>query len=252
MKKLALGPIVALVAALALCASAAPALAANHTITLTGPPTSTVGQPMAIRASGVVAPPEEFWDLSWIEVVEISMKVVPECPPDAPSAGVLAEETGGNILAIALRPYMDEAGNYSNLVGYTPPAPGSFLICGYLYNEVGYTRAVDELRFEANGSGAGGGSGTGTGPGGGTAAPVNVSPPWVSRAGRKLICHPGSWSNAGRAFGYRWMLDNRVTRVTGARPYAPPHANGHTVRCRVTATGPGGKTTAISRPLRLR
>lgn len=250
MKKLALAPIVALAAALALCAGAAPALAANHTITLTGPPTSTVGQPLAIRATGVVAPPEEFWDLSWIEVVEISMKALPECPPDAPSAGVLAEETGGNVLAIALRPYMDEAGNYSNLVGYTPPAAGSFLICGYLYNEVGYTRAMDELRYEASG-GAGGGAGAG-GAAGGTGAPVNVSPPWVSRAGSKLVCHPGSWANAGRTFGYRWMLDRRLTRVTGPRPYAPPHSSGHTVRCRVTASGPGGKTTAISRPLRLR
>lgn len=150
--------------------------------------------PRPTRATGVVAPPEEFWDLSWIEVVEISAGVLPECPPDAGSAGVLAEETGGNILSIALRPYMDEAGNFSNTVGYTPRTPGSFLICGYLYNEVGYTWARDEIHYEATAAGSAGGPGTGPG--------------------------------AGGSYSYSWFLDRRLTRVTGARPLAPQASAG--------------------------
>jgi hypothetical protein len=145
---------------------------------------------MAIRATGVVAPPEEFWDLSWIEVVEISAGVLPECPLDAGSAGVLAEETGGNILSIALRPYMDEAGNFSNTVGYTPRTPGSFLICGYLYNEVGYTWARDEIHYEATAAGSAGGPGTGL-PRASAGTPCAVaSPPPVPVAWRPRTSRP--------------------------------------------------------------
>jgi len=251
-KKLVSGTIAALAAAIALAATAAPALATNHQISFTAPTTGTPGQPLLIRLSGVVAPPTEWWDMSWIEVVALPGNLMSSCPADAGSAGAIGEQAGA-ILAIALRPASDEFGNFTNSVGFTPAGTGQVLICSYLYNDVGSTWSAAEMRISigSGGSGTGPGMGPGTGAGG-SDAPANVSPPWISRAGNRLVCHPGSWSNAGRTFGYRWMLDRRVTRVTGARPYAPPNASGHTVRCRVTASGPGGKTTAISRPLRLR
>jgi hypothetical protein len=249
-KKLALASIAALVlAALGLGANAAPALAANHAITLTGPSVAAAGQSIVVRTDGVVAPPAEFWDMSWIEVVAISGTVMSDCPADAGSGGVIAEETGGVIITIALRPYANEAGNFSNAVGFTPRVPGPVLICGYLYNEVGYTwAAAATFRLNVGGASSPGGSGSS-----GAAGPVNVTQPWVTRAGPRIVCHPGTWSNATGAYSYRWLLDRRVTRVTGKKPYAPRRAHGHRVSCRVTASGPdGATTTATSPPLRLR
>ena len=257
MKRLALAPLAAVAAALALLGvGAAPALAANHVINMTAPATLAVGQPTAIQLEGAVAPPAEFWDASWIAVFAISGNVIPECPADAGSAGTLAEQTGGTIIDIALVPRADEAGNFANTVGYTPRVAGPLLICGYLYNEVGYTWAGANLPLNVVGSAAGTapGSGPSGAPGSAAAGPVNVGPPWVTRSGRRLVCHPGTWANANGSFAYNWLLDGRPTRVTGARPVSPgPSGRGHRVACRVTAYGPGGTSTAAnSRPLRLR
>lgn len=250
MKRLALTAVAGMAAAAVALGTASPALATNHEVTMTGPASGSPGQSLVIRLSGVVAPPAEWWDMSWIEVVALPGDLMPTCPGDAGSAGAIAEQAG-LILAIAMRPTTDVGGNFTNSVGLTPTGSGQVLICSYLYDDVGYTWSGSEMRIQIGGS-ASSGSSSGSGSAGGGGAPANVSPPWVSRAGRRLVCHPGSWSNSPGSFSYRWLLDRRLTRVTGARPYAPPRARGHTVRCQVTASGAGGTATATSRPLRLR
>ncbi len=112
-----LAVVVGALALLGLAAAAQPAIAANHDIHMTAPTRVPLGQSGLIRIDGVVAPPAEFWDESWIEVVALPGNLMPECPGDAQSAGSIAEESG-NILAIAMRPSTDEAGNFANSVAF--------------------------------------------------------------------------------------------------------------------------------------
>jgi len=255
MKRLALTPLLVLAAVLASLVTAAPASAANHVINVSGYSPVPVGQPTVIQLDGVVAPAEEFWDASWIEVVAISGNVISACPADAGSAGGIAEGTGGVIIEIALLPYADAAGNFFNTVGFTPRAVGPVLICAYLYNEVGYTWDASGIRVEVVGSSGGGPpDGGSTGGSGGRPSPVNTRKPWVTRTGSRLTCHRGTWTNATSFYTYRWLLDGRLTSVAGPRVRAPlPRARGHRVSCRVVAYGPGGTKAAVdSRPLLLR
>jgi hypothetical protein len=240
------------VAALALLglAAAQPAAAATHYIHMSGPARIPLGASGVINIDGVVAPPAEFWDASWIEVVALPGTLMAECPGDAGSAGSIAEESG-NILAIALRPNSDEAGNFANSVAFTARGVGPVMICGYLYNEVGYTWAAAMLRLDA--VPADGGAGV-TGGGGGTQqkGPVSVRRPWVTHSGRRLVCHKGAWAGA-RSYAYNWYIDGSLRRETSPRPIAPvPAYLGHRFSCKVTAYGNGGSTSAMSPTIRLR
>src|SRR3954447_2768286 len=122
---------VAVLALLSL-AFAAQAAAATHYIHMSSPARIPSGGSALISIDGVVAPPAEFWDESWIEIVALPGTLAPECPGDAGSAGSIAEESG-NILAIALVPHSDEAGNFANSVAFTARGVGPVMICGYLY-----------------------------------------------------------------------------------------------------------------------
>lgn len=240
------GVIVAL-ALLGLAVAAQSAAAATHYIHMSAPARIPVGASAVISIDGVVAPPAEFWDASWIEVVALPGTLMAECPGDADSAGSIAEESG-NILAIAMRPNSDEAGNFANSVALTARAAGPVMICGYLYNEVGYTWAAALLRFDVVASGEGGTTG-GTAEG---EKPVSLRGPWVTHSGRRVVCHKGSWSNA-RSYAYNWYVDGSLRRTTSPRPVAPlPGYLGHRFACKVTAYGPGGSTSAMSRTIRLR
>jgi hypothetical protein len=236
--------LVAALALLGLAAVAQPAAAATHYIHMSAPARIPLGASGLINIDGVVAPPAEFWDESWIEVVALPGTLGPECPGDAGSAGSIAEESG-NILAIALLPRTDEAGNFANSVAFTARGVGPVMICGYLYNEVGYTWAGAMLRLDAV-AGEGG-------PGGGSGGrPVSLSRPWVTHTGRRLVCHKGAWSSA-RSYAYNWYIDGSLRRETSPRPVAPvPAFLGHRFSCKVTAYGPGGSTSARSPTIRLR
>ena len=142
---------VAAVVLLAVGAWGSPALGATYTLNLSGPTTAVVGQPVVWKVTGTAAPPAEYWDITWIGVYWIPASVVSECPADGYSAAQLAGRTGGAILAIAMRPNTDAAGNFENQVGATPAGPGTALICAYTTNEVGATksRAVLTLTVRA-------------------------------------------------------------------------------------------------------
>jgi len=224
-----------------------PALAATHTIGVSGPSTGSIGQTVLLQASGTAAPPGEWWDLSYLEVVVLSAQSIGECPPDAQDAAVLGETGAGSIIAIALRPALDELGNYTNTVGFTPASVGTDLVCAYIEDEVGYTYAADSLRITIGGGSPGGAQGTETA---GSGAPMNVARPRVSRSGRRLVCHPGSWSNVSGRYAFRWYFDGRPS-VSGRTAWLTGDVSGHKAKCRVTASGPGGSASATSPVLRL-
>jgi hypothetical protein len=238
--------IAAALALLGLAAVAQTAAAATHYIHMSAPARIPVGESALINLDGVVAPPEEFWDSSWIEVVALPGTLMPECPGDADSAGSIAEEAG-NILAIAMRPNSDAAGNFANSVGFTARGVGSVMVCGYLYNEVGTTSAIALLRLEIVGS-----NGAGEGGNSGGVGPANIRRPWVTHTGRRLVCHPGTWSGA-TSYAYNWYVDGSLRRATSPRPIAPLRGyRGHRFSCKVTAYGPGGSNSMVSRTIRLR
>jgi len=241
----------AVLAAFATCASlaagAAPALAAPHTIQVSVAAAPVAGRAMTVQLSGVVAPPEEFWDLAWIEVVALPGAVVQGCPVSDGSALYVAEGAGGQILGVSLRPYTDSQGNYANQVGWTPPAAGRYFLCAYLDDGEGLTLAGWELAVDVAASS----SGSGGNAAGGGSAPVNVLRPRVTRAGRTLVCHAGHWENAG-SYSYGWLFDGRRSKATGREVSLRGEVGGHSATCRVKARGAGGTATASSRPFRLR
>ncbi|MGE5407003.1 MAG: hypothetical protein ACM3NV_00160, partial [Syntrophothermus sp.] len=215
MRRIALAALAALALA---CGSPGPvgtaaAQAATHTLQIQGPTRALVGQPLTYEAFGTAAAPAEWWDLSWLEAAAIPTSALDECPAGGNEALTLAELTGGTIMAISLRPNVDQSGSFSNRFGYTPGAPGTVLICGYLVDGEGYTYSAQALRLTvaASGSPAGGD------PGGtlGAARPVNRRRPWVTRRGRELTCHPGRWARAGGGYSYTWLFDGRHSRATG-------------------------------------
>jgi hypothetical protein len=256
MKRRALASLAVAATAFALLgASAEPASAtANHYIHMSAQARIAIGESTLIHIDGTVAPPAEFWDMSWILAVALPGELGPECPGDASSAGSIAEESGA-ILAIALRPNTDEAGNFANSVSVTGRVAGPILICGYLYNEVGYTWAAARMPLEIVAA-SGGDEGTGGPAGGGKSAgkgtPVNLRRPWVTYAGKRLVCHKGRWSS-GRAYAYAWYIDGTLRRTKNRTPYAPlSFLRRHSVACKVTAYGSGGKTSAMSQTVRFR
>jgi hypothetical protein len=244
----------AVVAGLALAAT--PALAGSYTLDLSGPSTATVGQPVVFVASGVNPPPDQFWEMSWIEVVAIHGSVLPACPADDQSALSVASTTGGKILAIADRPNLDSAGNFYNTVGWTPVVPGRWLICGYQDDGEGLTLAhaalaVDVSAATAPPASVGGGGGSTPMP---TAAkPVNTKRPHVTRSRRKLVCDPGTWSGASGSYSYSWLVNGKPKKhATAAKLRVTSGLRRHRLQCRVTATGAGGSATAVSPALRVR
>ena len=226
------GLVVAAVAALA-----SPALGANYTLNLSAPPDATVGQPLVIQASGVQPPPAEWWSLAWLEVVAIPSSVMPQCPAAALDGGQVAAGTGGRILAIALRPNLDQAGNFSNVVGYTPTAPGAMLICGYTDDGAGATLATATMTLNVKGA----------------ERPANVAAPRVKRSAARLVCDPGRWSGNAGGYAYGWLVNGKQRAgATGSSLRVKRALRGRKVQCSVTASNAAGSTTAVSRALRVR
>lgn len=142
------------------------------------------------------------------------------------------------------------AGSFSVVVKKVFDGSGPVLLCGYT-NWSYDTAANAQLSFTVlpSGGGASGGGGGGTtSPG---ARPTTVTKPRVSRAGTKLICTPGQWSNAGK-FSYTWLVNRKVELgARGRQLRISAGLHGHKVQCRVTASNAAGKTTAVSSPYRV-
>lgn len=255
MKRLARTSICALAATgvLGLGASAGPALADSYSLDLTGPATAAVGQPVVFQATGQNPPPSEWWATSWIKAGAIPASVMPSCPADQSSGIGVATGAGGDLLEIAMPPNLDPTGAFNNVIGWTPRYAGDWLICGYQDDGVGYTLARDQLTVHVTAP-SGQPGGQPTTPGGGPGAkPANVKRPRVTRSAAKLACSPGTWSNNTGGYSYGWLVNGKAKKGASARKLRVSRAlHGRKVQCKVTASGAGGKTTAVSAPLRIR
>jgi GH25 family lysozyme M1 (1,4-beta-N-acetylmuramidase) len=89
-----------------------------------------------------------------------------------------------------------------------------------------------------------------------TARPANLSPPQIvgtPQAGQILNSTVGTWSGAPKKFAYRWRRCNAagvacvaITHAVGSRYTLTPDDIGSTLSLVVTATGPGGSTSATT------
>lgn len=241
---------------LGLGATAAPALADGYTLNLAGPANAIVGQPVVVQATGQNPPPSEWWNVSWIEAGAIPASVLPACPADDGSGIGIATAAGGDLLEIALRPNLDTTGHFSNVIGWTPRYAGDWLICGYQDDGAGATLAAAQLNIDVSAPGPAGPANPGPTPtptpGGTAAKPANVKRPHVTRSGGKLACSTGQWSGAS-TYSYGWLVNGTAKRgATGRKLRVTRKLHGHKMQCSVTASGPGGKATAVSPPLRIR
>jgi hypothetical protein len=238
-------------------ASTTPALASTYTVNLTMPASTTVGSPVLIEAWGVQPPPSEYWNMAWLEVVAIPRTIASNCPASDQDAAGVAVDGGGKIIAIALRPNLDEDGNFSNTLAYTPFAPGQMLICGYADDGAGLTLARTGVLFNVEPAPAGGAlppTPTPTPPQQAAAAkPANVKQPRVTRSAKKLVCDPGQWSNGSGGYSYKWLVAGKPKSGATAQKLRITRAlHRRKVQCSVTASNGSGSATAMSRPFKVR
>jgi hypothetical protein len=237
----------------ALGVGAAPALGGTYTLSLAAPPTTGVGQPMIIQASGS-NPPDDFFN-SWLDVSAIPTSVLSTCPSGYLNAYQVASSTyaqGGEVVANGQREDVDAAGNFAMPIAFTPSKPGQFLICGYTNDGATTTLATSSLTLSVQGS-----AGPGPAPPASqpppAAKPANLTRPRVTRSARKLVCSRGSWSNGPSRYSYGWLVNGKRKRGATGRTLAVTQGlRGRRVQCRVTASNAAGAAAAVSRPLRIR
>jgi hypothetical protein len=214
----------ALLPALLLLAVATPAASASPGFSMrlsqSGP--AVVNKPVIVQATIKNPPVDEYHFLTWFDAVLLRPEAYSTCPFDSGNANQIAPATGGAILTIAQRVNVDAAGNYSMPLGFTPIVTGPLLVCGYVYNEVGFTLSQASVTVNVQGAAA--------------------SRPRVRRSGRRLVCKGGPGA-------YGWLVDGaprprahrRTLRITrGLR--------GRRVACTITSGG----AAATSRPITVR
>jgi hypothetical protein len=156
---------IATAAAIAGCGVSAASAAAQepgYSLTLSGPSSAAVGQPVAFTASGA-KPVSEFFS-SWIDVFAIPVSVLSTCPADHMNALQIADATfaqGGDTVVRALEVGRAET-SFSKPVVHTPRLAGQVLLCGYLNDGLHYEYATASLALNVAGDG-GGPPGTGGG-----------------------------------------------------------------------------------------
>src|SRR3954451_11153154 len=121
--------IAAAAGAIALAATATPALASGFTLDLTAPP-AVVGHPIILNATGTI-PVEDLPYAYWFSLDAIPTSVTTTCPADSLEGMQFAEGTGGAILVVSQREAADSEGRFTIPVAITPTAPGTVLLCGY-------------------------------------------------------------------------------------------------------------------------
>jgi hypothetical protein len=240
-------------AALVLAPPAAPALGNDFTLSLSGPSTGVVGQPIIINATGKNPPPSEYWFPLWLHVDAIPAGVISSCPGSSQDSTQIALAAGGEYLAFAQRENVAADGSFAHPVGFTPKRPGTWLICGYTVDGITNTFATASISVNvaaAATTAPGAPPAPGAAPG---ARPSSVTAPRVTRARGKLICHPGRWANATGHYSYSWSIVGRQRRAaTGRTLRRTRRLRGRRLICTVTASNAAGATTASSRPLRVR
>lgn len=244
-------PIAAAIAAAALATAAGPAFGQSegHSLSLTGPSSGTVGQPVTLQASGTV-PPDAFLQ-RYVNVYAIPASVVSSCPATYQNAIAVKDGSsaqGGDTVAVVV----PVEGSFSVPIVYSGRVPGRFLLCAYLHElSVTFAVATHQVTVAAAG-GAPPPSGDG-GSNGAPAKPAATRKPKVARAGGKLVCNRGRWSGSPTRYAYQWKVNGKRKRGASGRTLKiTAKLRGKVVRCGVKATGPGGSTTVMSPSVRVR
>jgi hypothetical protein len=236
--------------ALALGVAAAPALGADYNLSITGPSSATVGQPIVFQATGS-NPATDFFS-SWLDVYAIPASAVGTCPAGYLTASQLANTTGGETITNAQREDADSAGQFSMPFGYSPARSGRMLICGYTNDGATGTLATSFSSLDVQSSGSGGGGGGGGGNSPVLAKPANTAKPSLKRKGKKLVCRPGGWAGSPDGYAYGWRVNGKKkSGAHGQKLKISRGLRGRSVQCQVTAFNDAGATTAISRVLRV-
>jgi hypothetical protein len=218
----------ALLPALLLLAIAAPAASASpgFSMSLSGPSSpAVINKPVIVQATIKNPPTSEYEFLTWFDAVLLRPETYSTCPFDSGNANQIAPATGGSILTISQRVNVDANGNASMPLGFTPLVTGPLLVCGYVYNEVGYTLSQASVTVNVQPAGV-----------------AKTAKPRVKRSGRKLTCK-------GARGSYGWLVDGALKPRAHRRTLRVTRAlRGHRVACTITSGG----STVTSRPITVR
>jgi hypothetical protein len=225
---------------------AAPAAAqVPHSLSLSGAPTATAGQPSVLQATGTVSDDPSVFLARYINAYAWPAGIVGTCPTAYQNALQIKDSTfaqGGQTVALSV----PVDGSFSIPIAFTSTAPGPFLICAYLHEGVG-TDAFASLLVDVAAAAPGGPATPAP-----AARPGSLVKPKLSRSGRTLVCSRGSWSGAPTKYAYRWTVDGkRKSGAAGRKLRVTRKLRGHKIRCGVTATNAAGSTTVLSRARRV-
>jgi hypothetical protein len=235
--------------------TSSPVLAADFQLALSGPTTTTVGQPTVFHVDGTNPPPAAYPFPSWLDISVIPLSASPTCPQSESEAAELAPASGGGNMALALPEHADVNGHFTAVAGFSPIGPGVGLICAYTYDDADNTLAIASLTLTIRPRAVPPTptpTPTSPAPPRGTRAPTNLAPPRLTRSRAVVSCSRGRWSGAVSRYTYRWLVGGRVTtHVRASRLRLSRALRGRVVRCSVTATGPSGQSaTATSAGVR--
>lgn len=252
--------------ALALCASQAKADGESISM-VQNDPAAVVGQAVNFTASGSLNPDDTMFGFDIIIFVK-NADADPTCAADYATESAAAMNSGGTESYVS-PPGGFEVGtgpSFSQPFKITFTGGGDYLLCGYVQSDFS-TVAAGQLRgvvtappspTPPTGPGATPPTGPGTNPTGPGTTPAASPPallraPWITRSGRVLTCHGGSWSNSPTSLRYRWYVRARARSVGSGRTLTVRRSlSGRHVRCRVTAHNAAGARTATTRSVTAR
>jgi hypothetical protein len=226
------------------------ALASDFALTLSGPTTTTVGQPTVFRIDGANPPPSAYPFPSWLDVSVIPITATPTCPQSDSEATELAPAAGGGNMALSLPEHADVTGHFSAVAGFTPIGPGVGLICAYTQDGADNTLAIASLTLTIRPKASPPTptpTPTNPAPPRAKRAPTNLAPPHVTRSRTAVSCSRGRWSGTVRRYTYRWLVSGRLkANASASRLQLTRALRGRVLRCSVTATGPSGQSTTAT------
>jgi hypothetical protein len=235
-------------AAVSVCLAAPAAAQVPHSLSFSGLPTATVGQPSVLQATGTVSDDPSVFLARYINVYALPTSVVPTCPTTYQNALQIKDSTigqGGQTVALSV----PVSGGFSVPIAFTSTAAGRFLICGYLHEGVGTDAMASHPVDVVAAPPAGEYPANTPAP---AARPSSVARPKLTRSGRTLACGRGKWSGAPVKYAYHWTVDGKRRAGAVRRTLRIGRKlRRHRIRCGVTATNAAGSTTALSRARRL-
>lgn len=237
----------------------------GETLSLTETSPAVVGVAVNFQASGAQTDVESYAGGFSLEVFYKPTSVDPSCAPSF----VGENNAWGGDLANEFHPVVglwQEMGmSFSVPFKIVFEKPGTMLICAYS-EWVTDTAAAAQLTVAvtaASGSNSTPGSNPAANPSptatpnttsnsGPAVRPANMGKPHVTRSGRKLTCHPGTWADSPTGYSYGWLLSgHRLSGDRSATLGVIHKLRGHSVQCSVTASNAAGHTTAVSSPFRV-